>query len=60
MPTPEAAAWTRSVSPSVRRASRKRLRYAVNHASGIAAASRKLIDAGIGISIPRGTATRSA
>ena len=60
VPTPEPAAWRRTTSPAARAPSRKRFRYAVNHASGTAAASSNESRSGIGISIDLGTATFSA
>src|SRR5438309_255314 len=60
VPPPDAAACTSAVSPRLSPPSTSRLRYAVNQASGIAAASANERRSGIGISIPRGTATLSA
>ena len=51
VPTPEAAAWTRTRSPAFRPPSWNRFRYAVNHASGIAAASANESEGGIGMSM---------
>ena len=59
-PDPRGRRVDESGLPALRAPSTKRFRYAVNQASGIAAASANDSRAGTGISIPRGTATLSA
>ena len=58
--TPPPAPWTSTVSPALSPPCVKSIRYAVSHAVGRQAASSNDSDAGLGTTLDRGTATRSA